>query len=114
MTARHSRPTRTPAGPGDRAADNPSGWKYDRFAAEVEDGIVWGRGATDMLNITATMAVATRRLAKSGFRPRGTLIYLGVADEEAGSVYGASHLTREQFDAVKADYVSPDATGGRH
>jgi acetylornithine deacetylase/succinyl-diaminopimelate desuccinylase-like protein len=41
----------------------------------VIDGIVRGRGATDMLNITSTMAVATRRLAKSGFNPRGTLIY---------------------------------------
>ena len=53
-------------------------------------GIVWGRGATDMLNITSTMAVAMRRLARSGFRPKGTLIYLGVADEEAGGTWGAS------------------------
>ncbi|MDO8478649.1 MAG: M20/M25/M40 family metallo-hydrolase [Candidatus Rokubacteria bacterium] len=90
---------------------NPSGWERDPFGAEVVDGIVWGRGATDMLNITSTMAVATRRLAKSGFKPRGTLIYLAVADEEAGSVYGASYLTREKFDAVKADYVITESGG---
>src|SRR6266511_1933258 len=70
---------------------NPSGWQRDPFAADLVDGVVWGRGATDMLNITSTMAVATRRLAKSGFTPRGTLIYLAVADEEAGSIYGASY-----------------------
>src|SRR6266478_7198693 len=90
---------------------NPSGWERDPFAAEVVDGVVWGRGATDMLHITATMAVATRRLAKSGFKPRGTLIYLAVADEEAGSIYGASYLTREKFDAVKADYVITESGG---
>jgi len=53
---------------------NPAGWERDPFAAELIDGIVWGRGAIDMLNLTATMAVAMRRLATSGFRPRGTLI----------------------------------------
>ena len=104
-------PTLMLMGHTDVVPANPSGWKHDPFAAELEDGIVWGRGATDMLNITATMAVATRRLAKSGFRPRGTLIYLGVADEEAGSVYGASYLTREKFDAVKADYVITESGG---
>src|SRR5438067_2544979 len=84
---------------------NASGWSRDPFAADVADGIVWGRGATDMLNITSTMAVAVRRLAKSGFRPRGTLIYLGVADEEAGGTYGTKFLVDQHFDAVKADYV---------
>ncbi|HZE36791.1 MAG TPA: M20/M25/M40 family metallo-hydrolase [Candidatus Eisenbacteria bacterium] len=104
-------PTLMLMGHTDVVPANPSGWERDPFGAELEDGIVWGRGATDMLNITATMAVATRRLAKSGFRPRGTLIYLGVADEEAGSVYGASYLTREKFDAVKADYVITESGG---
>jgi len=61
---------------------NPDGWRRDPFAGEIIDGEVWGRGAVDMLNLTATMAVAFRHLALSGFRPRGTLIYLAVADEE--------------------------------
>ena len=90
---------------------NASGWERDPFGGEVVDGIIWGRGATDMLHITATMAVAIRRLATSGFRPRGTLIYLAVADEEAGGTYGASFLTREKFDAVKADYVITESGG---
>src|SRR6185295_13232859 len=67
---------------------NASGWERDPFAGDLVDGIVWGRGATDMLHITATMAVAVRRLAREGWKPRGTLIYLGVADEEAGGTHG--------------------------
>src|SRR5262249_7441674 len=83
----------------------------DPFAGDLVDGIVWGRGATDMLNLTATMAVATRRLAVAGFRPRGTLIFLAVADEEAGGLYGAHHLTAHALDAVRADYVITESGG---
>src|SRR5688572_12258370 len=90
---------------------NPAGWHRDPFAAELVDGIVWGRGAIDMLNLTSTMAVATRRLRTSGFTPRGTLIYLAVADEEAGGVYGAGHMVEHEFDAVKCDYVVTENGG---
>ena len=90
---------------------NASGWSRDPFAADVVDGVVWGRGATDMLNITATMAVAVRRLAASGWRPRGTLIYLGVADEEAGGTYGAKFLVDQHWDHVKADFVITESGG---
>jgi acetylornithine deacetylase/succinyl-diaminopimelate desuccinylase-like protein len=90
---------------------NPAGWQRDPFGGEVVDGIVWGRGAIDMLNITATMAVALRRLARSGFRPRGSLVYLAVADEEAGGRYGADHLVTHALDAVRTDYVVTESGG---
>ena len=89
----------------------PSGWQRDPFGAELVDGIVWGRGAIDMLNLTSTMAVATRRLATSGWRPRGTLIYLAVADEEAGGFLGADHLVEHHAEAVKCDYVITESGG---
>jgi acetylornithine deacetylase/succinyl-diaminopimelate desuccinylase-like protein len=82
-------PTLLLMGHTDVVPANASGWERDPFGGDVVDGVVWGRGATDMLHITSTMAVAMRRLAKSGFTPRGTLIYLAVADEEAGGTYGA-------------------------
>jgi acetylornithine deacetylase/succinyl-diaminopimelate desuccinylase-like protein len=90
---------------------NPSGWQRDPFSGDLVDGIVWGRGAIDMLNLTSTMAVATRRLAASGWRPRGTLIYLAVADEEAGGFLGAGHLVEHHADAVRCDYVITESGG---
>ena len=104
-------PTLLLMGHTDVVPANPAGWQRDPFGGDVVDGIVWGRGATDMLHITATMAVAVRRLAMTGFRPRGTLIYLGVADEEAGGTYGAKFLVDEKFDTVKADYVITESGG---
>ena len=90
---------------------NADRWQRDPFGGELVDGEVWGRGAVDMLNLTASMAVATKRLANKGFRPRGTLIYLAVADEEALGTYGAAHLVDSERDAVVADYVITESGG---
>jgi acetylornithine deacetylase/succinyl-diaminopimelate desuccinylase-like protein len=90
---------------------NPDGWTHDPFGGELIDGEVWGRGAVDMLNLTASMAVATKHLARSGYRPEGTLIYLAVADEEALGTHGAAHLVDHEADAVRADYVVTESGG---
>jgi acetylornithine deacetylase/succinyl-diaminopimelate desuccinylase-like protein len=90
---------------------NPDGWREDPFGGEVIDGEVWGRGAIDMLNLTSTMAVAFRRLATEGFRPKGDLIYFGVGDEEAGGVWGAEWMVEHHWDAIAADYVLTELGG---
>lgn len=90
---------------------NPDGWTRDPFSGELVDGFVWGRGAVDMLNITASQAVAIRRLAESGFTPKGTLIYLAVADEEALGTWGAKWLVEHELDHVRADYVITESGG---
>jgi len=90
---------------------NADRWQRDPFGGELVDGTVWGRGAVDMLNLTASMAVATKRLASSGFRPKGTLVYLGVADEEALGTWGAGHLAEHEADAIGADYVITESGG---
>jgi acetylornithine deacetylase/succinyl-diaminopimelate desuccinylase-like protein len=104
-------PTLLLMGHTDVVPANPAGWSRDPFGAELVDGVVWGRGAIDMLNLTATMAVAARRLARSDFRPRGTLVYLAVADEEALGRYGAGYLSERQAEAVRADYVITESGG---
>jgi acetylornithine deacetylase/succinyl-diaminopimelate desuccinylase-like protein len=90
---------------------NVDGWSRDPFSGDLVDGVVWGRGAVDMLNLTASMAVAFRQLADSGFTPRGTISYLAVADEEARGVWGADWLIDHQLDDVKADYVITESGG---
>ncbi len=90
---------------------NVDGWRRDPFGGELVDGEIWGRGAVDMLNLTATMAVAFRSLARTGFKPKGTLVYLAVADEENLGTWGAEHLLAQENDAVRADYVVTEAGG---
>ncbi len=92
---------------------NENGWSRDPFGGELIDGEVWGRGAVDMLNLTASMAVAFSDLINSGFVPAGDLIYYAVADEESGSAYGARWMADHHADAVASDYVLTE-NGGLH
>ena len=90
---------------------NEDDWQRDPFGGDLVDGEVWGRGAIDMLCLTASMAVAVRRLAGEGFRPLGDLAYLAVADEEAGGTHGAQWLVENERDAVRADYCITESGG---
>ena len=90
-----------------------SGWQRDPFGGELVDGVVWGRGAIDMLDVTASMAVAVKKLLETGFRPKGTLIYSAVADEEALGTWGAKWLTENKWDEVKSTYLVTEFGGAR-
>src|SRR5206468_3696324 len=46
----------------------PANWTRDPFGGELVNGEVWGRGAIDMLNLTASQAVALKALARRGWR----------------------------------------------
>jgi acetylornithine deacetylase/succinyl-diaminopimelate desuccinylase-like protein len=109
--SRPDAPTLLLMGHTDVVPANAVRWQRDPFGGELVEDEVWGRGAVDMLNLTASMAVATRRLAASGFRPEGTLVFLAVADEEALGTWGAEHLATHERDAVAADYVITESGG---
>lgn len=97
---------------------NESGWSRDPFGGErvaTDDGVeeIWGRGAVDMLNLTASMAVAYKEMARSGRRPKGDLIFFAVADEESGSAHGMRWMADHAADAIMADHVLTE-NGGLH
>ena len=106
-----SAPSLTLLGHTDVVPANPDDWSRDPFGGELVDGEVWGRGAIDMLNLTATMATGFAHLARSGFRPAGGLTYVAVADEEALGTHGAAWLCRHAADAVHGDYVITESGG---
>lgn len=83
----------------------PSGWSVDPFGAEIIDGMVYGRGAVDMLNVTAAMAYAARPYIRGEKGLRGDLVFIAAADEEAGGIYGAKVLADDHWDLVGAPYV---------
>jgi acetylornithine deacetylase/succinyl-diaminopimelate desuccinylase-like protein len=89
---------------------NPAGWTRDPFGGEVVDGEVWGRGAVDMLNQTAGMALAFAELA-AGPRPRGSLVFAATADEEAGGHHGVVHLLEHAPELLRCDVALTEAGG---
>jgi len=95
---------------------DPAGWVNDPFGGELirsADGVdeVWGRGAVDMLNLTASMLVAFRDIVRSGKRYPGDIIYFAVADEEAGGVLGAGPIVEKHWDIVGCDYMLTEYGG---
>jgi acetylornithine deacetylase/succinyl-diaminopimelate desuccinylase-like protein len=85
---------------------SPDGWSVDPFSGHRADGFVWGRGAVDMLNVTSAMAAVFKRFLSGGVpAPRGDVVFLAVADEEAAGVHGAQWLIEHEWDAVQCDYL---------
>jgi acetylornithine deacetylase/succinyl-diaminopimelate desuccinylase-like protein len=85
---------------------NQSGWSTDPFAGTIADGFVWGRGAVDMLNLTASMAVVFKRYLRGELPPLpGDLLFIAVADEEAGGALGARAIVDQRWDLVETDYL---------
>jgi acetylornithine deacetylase/succinyl-diaminopimelate desuccinylase-like protein len=95
-------------------ADDAAAWTHPPFAAHLDaEGYVWGRGAIDMKNETATRAVAMAVLARSGFAPRGDLVLVCQADEEDGTEQvGLPWLVRERPD-IACDYAIDEGAGMR-
>ncbi len=87
-------------------------WSHDPFAAVDDDGFIWGRGAVDMLNVTAAMVVVFRWIRDGVIpAPLGNVILACVADEEAGGIHGAKHLVEKHWDLVACDYVLTEVAG---
>lgn len=87
-------------------------WTKPPFDALIEDGKLYGRGAVDMLFITASMAAVTRKIAQEG-NPGGTLAFVGMADEEARGGLGVKFMSEQHPDAFSWKNCLSE-TGGSH
>ncbi len=91
---------------------DPRDWTHPPFEAVVDDdGWLYGRGAIDMKNEVAARAVAMAELARRGFRPRGDLWFLAVADEEDGTADVGMRWLLEERPEIRPD-VSVNEGGG--
>lgn len=88
-------------------------WTKKPFSADIEDGKLYGRGAMDMLFITASMATAVRDVARSGKQPTGTLTFVATADEESRANLGARWIAENEPEAFSWKNMLAE-TGGSH
>lgn len=66
----------------DVVAANPTDWKRDPFTPVVEDGYLFGRGATDMKMSNALAITALIHLRHSGYKPDREIVLALSGDEE--------------------------------
>jgi acetylornithine deacetylase/succinyl-diaminopimelate desuccinylase-like protein len=86
-------------------------WRHDPFTAEEHDGCVWGRGAVDMKNMVAMSLMTMVLLKRLGVRLERDVVFAAVADEEAGSNFGARFLVEKHPELVRAEYVLNEIGG---
>ncbi|MFI9554121.1 M20/M25/M40 family metallo-hydrolase [Nonomuraea endophytica] len=91
---------------------NAADWSVDPFAGEVRDGYIWGRGAVDMKDMDAMMLAVLRQMKREGKKPKRDIVFAWVADEEAGGVYGAKHLTAHHPELFEGVTESISEVGG--
>jgi acetylornithine deacetylase len=75
-------------------------WEHDPWAAEIEDGKLYGRGAWDMKAGIAAMTYAVQCIQKAGIELNGDIILESVIEEEAG---GSGGTLTTLLDGVHAD-----------
>jgi acetylornithine deacetylase/succinyl-diaminopimelate desuccinylase-like protein len=80
---------------------DPSEWSVDPFGAEIHDGYLWGRGAIDMksMGVMQLMSMLAFARDKTATLERD-IVFVAVADEEAGGVMGAAWLTKHHPELV--------------
>ena len=64
------------------AVGEPSSWSMDPFGGEIEDGVLYGRGATDMKGPLASLVYGVKRLVDSGQPLAGDVYVVAVVQEE--------------------------------
>ncbi len=100
--------------PGDEAR-----WCHPPFAGDVDDGVLFGRGAVDMKGAVACALAATLDyLAAHGGAPKGSISFLITGDEEDIAVNGTVKLLQwaaargEKFDhAIVGEPTNPRQLG---
>ena len=76
------------------------GWTVDPFAAEIQDGVLIGRGANDMKSAIAAFVAAISQVEQAS----GTLSLLITGDEEGFAAYGTPRI----IDWLNERQIRPD------
>lgn len=72
-----------------------SEWTRAPFAGDVENGVLWGRGAADMKGAIAAMVAGTARFLEAAGQPAGSIAFLITGDEEGPAVNGTKKLLEQ-------------------
>jgi len=88
----------------------PADWQRDPFTPVVENGYLYGRGATDMKLDAAVAMTALLRMKRAGFKPRRDIVLEFSGDEETRMKTSA--LIAEQLKNAEL-VINIDGGGGR-
>ena len=74
-----------------------SGWSFDPFGAEINNGRIYGRGTCDMKGGLASSIIACEAFLELCPNFNGAIEISGTADEETGGYGGVAHLAEKGY-----------------
>ena len=87
-------------------------WDEEPFAGIVRNGEIWGRGTLDMKGLGVAELITVLLLKRAGLPLARDVVFLAVADEEAGGTRGIEWLEANHPEALAAEYVINEGGGG--
>ncbi len=82
---------------------DPGSWRRDPFGAEVINGVLYGRGASDMKGGLVAMVYGAKMLIDAGVQLPGDLYVVGVVQEEPNEGFAMRVLVEEE--GLQPDFV---------
>jgi putative selenium metabolism hydrolase len=82
---------------------DPGAWTRDPFGAEIENGILYGRGSVDMKGSLSSLVYGAKALKDEGVKLAGDLYVVGVVQEEPCEGYAMRVLVEEE--GLRPDWV---------
>jgi len=82
---------------------DPKSWSHDPYGAEIEAGVFYGRGASDMKGALAAMVYSAKALIDASVALEGSLYVVGVVQEEVCEGLAMRVLIEEE--GIKPDFV---------
>ena len=82
---------------------DPASWARDPYGAQVEGGVLYGRGACDMKGALAAMVYGGKALIDAGVQLAGELCVVGIVQEEPCEGLAMQVLIEEE--GIKPDFV---------
>lgn len=80
-------------------------WSFDPFAADVKNGTLYGRGASDDKSPLAAHLETLLQLHRSGQQFSRDIIFLAEASEEAGSEAGMNTIVNRYWDKIACEFA---------
>jgi acetylornithine deacetylase/succinyl-diaminopimelate desuccinylase family protein len=73
------------------------GWKFDPFKAKIDQGRIYGRGASDCKGNVAVGLEVIKSLVEDKTRLKNDIIFAATVDEETGSYFGLIPLIKKNI-----------------
>ena len=96
----------------DVVAVEPDEWSFDPFGGEVRDGILFARGSSDDKGVVTGSFHVLLELHRQSTPLDRDVIFMGVADEEAGGIHGINFMLDRHRDRIDAEFGINEAGKG--